>query len=145
MNPAVLLILWGFLTIHASQDDPLRKHRWQDRVLLVFSPSTADPLYQEQMKLFAKQEAGLDERNLVTYEVYPSSGKYPNMTQLSPKDANALRNTYAIPPEAFVVILIGKDGGEKERKVNELFSIPSLFSLIDAMPMRRQEMKRKKN
>ena len=38
-------------------------------------------------------------------------------------------------------LVIGKDGGEKLRKVDETLSLKELYNLIDAMPMRRREMK----
>jgi hypothetical protein len=42
--------------------------------------------------------------------------------------------------EAFEIILIGLDGGIKLRK-NDIVSREELFSIIDAMPMRRNEMR----
>lgn len=41
----------------------------------------------------------------------------------------------------FTFILIGRDGGEKLRS-SDLVTIEKLFGLIDAMPMRKAEMKR---
>lgn len=40
-----------------------------------------------------------------------------------------------------LVILIGKDGGEKYRK-STILSNENLFAIIDAMPMCRTEMKK---
>ena len=48
---------------------------------------------------------------------------------------------YAVKPGE--VILIGKDGGLKLRLDN--LDIPILFSVIDAMPMRQNEMQRQWN
>jgi hypothetical protein len=42
----------------------------------------------------------------------------------------------------FTVILIGKDGTEKHR-TNTLLQMQELFTIIDAMPMRRAEMGKK--
>jgi hypothetical protein len=53
-----------------------------------------------------------------------------------------MRNQYKIAPEAFVLILIGKDGEEKFRSSTPV-TIERINHIIDAMPMRQDEMKRK--
>ena len=53
--------------------------------------------------------------------------------------AAALRERYAVPEGAFAVVLIGKDGGEKER-YDKPVQPDVLYEVIDAMPMRRREM-----
>ena len=70
-------------------------------------------------------ENGLLERDLVTSFITNSS--------------DPLRADYDVSGE-FTVILIGKDGTEKER-FSEPVEPASLFNLIDQMPMRRREMK----
>lgn len=45
---------------------------------------------------------------------------------------------------AFTFILVGRDGGEKLRS-SEVVSAEKLFRLIDAMPMRKDEMRRNEN
>jgi len=42
----------------------------------------------------------------------------------------------------FMVVLIGKDGGEKLRR-EEGATLGEIFGLIDTMPMRRREMRGK--
>ena len=44
---------------------------------------------------------------------------------------------------SFSVVLIGKDGGEKLRRATPL-SPEELFAIVDAMPMRRAEMRGQK-
>ena len=46
---------------------------------------------------------------------------------------------YAIGDNAFSVLLIGKDGGEKLR-VNEVPDLQTIYAVIDGMPMRSREM-----
>ncbi len=45
------------------------------------------------------------------------------------------------PAAAFRIRLVGKDGGVKLDQ-STLVEVPTLFSLIDAMPMRQAEMSR---
>ena len=45
---------------------------------------------------------------------------------------------------SFTFILVGRDGGEKLRS-SEVVSAEKLFGLIDAMPMRKDDMRRNEN
>lgn len=94
-------------------------------MLLVFTLSTEDENYLEQKHLLEGAEDGVLERDVVVLFVN------------DPTDP--LRADYRISKD-FTVVLIGKDGTEKER-----FSKPiepeRLFGLIDQMPMRRREMR----
>ena len=51
-----------------------------------------------------------------------------------------LRKEFRIVPHQLTVVLIGKDGGEKFRS-NDPVTIEKLDALIDAMPMRQQEVR----
>ncbi|MEM8898151.1 MAG: DUF4174 domain-containing protein [Bacteroidota bacterium] len=142
MNSGLLFLLMMYFSA-CPTDDMLTKHRWKDRVILIFSPSEQTRLYQDQIKLFSSESEGLKDRDLVLYELFPDSGRYEKSSSLSKNSVNRLRKRFSISPEEVTVILIGKDGGEKARKRNEIFPIQELFALIDGMPMRRQEIRRK--
>jgi hypothetical protein len=51
-----------------------------------------------------------------------------------------LRKRLSVPSGRFTVILIGKDGGEKIRQGSSV-DLKEIFAIIDAMPMRQQEMR----
>jgi hypothetical protein len=87
------------------------------RVLLIAAPSTNDDTYRTQAALLLPAWAGLIERDFVV------------RTQLDAK--------------TFSVVLIGKDGGEKLRRTTPL-PPAELFALVDAMPMRRAELRDRK-
>lgn len=56
----------------------------------------------------------------------------------------SIRSTYAKETQQTIqVILIGKDGEVKKR--NNKLELDALYSLIDTMPMRKQEMHEKSN
>ena len=46
---------------------------------------------------------------------------------------------FKVLPDTYATVLIGKDGGEKER-FGEPVQPVMLFGLIDRMPMRRREL-----
>ena len=62
---------------------------------------------------------------------------------LSDQEQVLARQRFQIAPEAFAAILVGKDGGEKLR-VFAPVSMDRLNRTIDAMPMRKDEMKERK-
>ena len=57
-------------------------------------------------------------------------------------EAASLRSRFHVAPGTFAVVLVGKDGGEKFRATHPV-SAAELTTLVDAMPMRQQEMRRR--
>jgi hypothetical protein len=109
---------------------PLERYRWSARVLVVSAPGAGDPNLAAQRAILAEVRPGLKERDLVTLEAV---GDAP--------EAIRLRATLRLPPDAFRVVLIGKDG-EAKRVEGTPLPASALFETIDAMPMRRDETRR---
>ena len=129
----------ALLPLAAAQDTaadrPLTAYHDKNRVLLVFAPSSQDPAYVEQGKLWQGEKAGFDERQLVVVPVLADGKKAAG-------DAPAaLEKKYGIDAKAFTVVLLGKDGHDAYRAVRPLKG-DALYGVFDAMPMRRAEIKR---
>ena len=108
------------LTKENSVDAPLlTPYRWKNRVLVV-------PNEGEEFK-DAQRARGLGGEN----------GPYRGVDDSSLEE---LRNSHELA--AFSVALFGKDGIVKARWEG-IASIGELFDIIDAMPMRRTEMREK--
>jgi hypothetical protein len=90
----------------------LPAHQWRYRVLVIDTPSRDADAYRRQRAALAAASAGLEERHVQV------------VTQTA---------------QDFRVRLVGKDGGVKLDR-GEPVDVPTLFALIDAMPMRRAEM-----
>jgi hypothetical protein len=105
--------------------DGLERYRWSHRPVLLFAPSTQEPAFVEQRAAFEAAVDGLVERDIVVLIDTDPSGQGP------------LRTSFGAT--GFEVLLIGKDGGVKLRQ-QEPVSADVLFTVIDAMPMRRREM-----
>jgi hypothetical protein len=101
-----------------------------NRLVLIFTPSTEDETYARQLSLLEGQEAAFEDRDLLTI-TFPEDGS---------DDSASARRRFGIEPDDFATILVGKDGGEKFRS-GEPVRPEELFGLIDAMPMRRREMR----
>ena len=102
------------------------------RVLLVSAASGDDPAVRRQREFFAAMGANARERDLVLVEAL---GATPG--------ADALRRRLALDARQFTVLLIGKDGGAKLRATHVL-GADDLLPVIDAMPMRQDEMRRRR-
>ncbi|WP_237480394.1 DUF4174 domain-containing protein [Lichenibacterium dinghuense] len=127
--PLAMLAAIPALSPARAADDPLAGYRWQRRVVVALAPTAADPLLSAQRRLFAGLGAAGRERDLALVAA----------TDDTPGGA-ALRRRFG--GEGFVAVLVGKDGGEKLRSASPL-GRDALFPLIDAMPMRRDEMARR--
>jgi hypothetical protein len=124
----------------------LADHQWRHRVLVVFAPSRDDARRQAQAVRIEAAQAGFVERDLIVVTVTTDG---PSRAQPTPTDApapmpaadaEALRARFDVPPDAFRVVLVGKDGTAKRR--DEAPVAPAdLFATIDAMPMRQREMR----
>lgn len=110
----------------------LDRHRWKERLILLYTPGLDNKTYQDQMEDLLRGEKGLDERKVKVYTFLPHhfiAGLGSDKKQHGP--------SRQIP--SFAIELIGLDGGRKffsEEKVTS----EALFALIDRMPMRRREM-----
>ncbi len=112
----------------------LETHTWQDRVLLVFAPNPSSQWLATQRQIVRSAGSAFADRNLIAVEVVGDQVIGASNT------AAYLRNFYRVPPEAFKALLIGKDSGVKLVS-SEPLSAQQLNATIDAMPMRRAEMK----
>lgn len=121
----------------------LSSHKWKNRVLLVFAPSAKNVNFQQQVQLFQQQQQGLNERDLLLVTVLDKGTSYSNQQPIDIESAAKLRQKFNISDNDFRVILIGKDGGAK-RQDSEVVQVETIFREIDAMPMRQQEMQRKR-
>ena len=130
----------------------LQPYLWNNRLLLIFASTTADPVYVNQLSVYDGLAHELLDRNMIwfhifaersdSYDVSPSyvdEGQKP-FAKLPGELINRLRGMYNPDDTPFRVVLIGKDGGVKY-DTTELFGPDQLFPIIDAMPMRQQEMR----
>ena len=127
------------VTARAASAAPLDRFQWDRRLLLVFSPIRTDPRLAAQRMRMREVPDGFVERDLTVVEVVQHSVLVDGRPDSSLRAAE-LRALYDISKVDFATVLIGKDGGEKMRR-NGLMPLDTLFETIDAMPMRRQEMR----
>ena len=118
----------------------LEDHRWSHRLLFVFASSRDVESYVEQVKRLAGTQGGFRERDLLLIEVMEDGPSRVSTDTLSAASEQRLRDRFNVPPSAFRIVLVGKDGTEKRRDETPV-AAPSIFETIDAMPMRQREMR----
>ncbi|MEQ8524923.1 DUF4174 domain-containing protein [Gracilimonas sp.] len=140
----LMLILFslGITNIHAQdfENFDLNDYKWENRILIVFSPNTFNADYQNQSNELQKAESGVKERDLEVFYALKQSSASAKGQILPEAVTQNLRAQFNVSPSDFTTILIGKDGTEKLRS-DESLSTKKLFEEIDSMPMRKLEMK----
>ena len=137
----------------AEANNPLLEARWTYRLVVVCagetSPSEPTLIDQQYEEAFLDWSGYID-RDLILVWVSPDElmtwHPKPNAVKaailligLSETDDTDLRGRTECTAESDFVALIGKDGTVKAKSATKLAN-EDLFALIDAMPMRQQEL-----
>lgn len=118
----------------------LGDYKWQNRVLLIFSPNTYNADYREQVEFLKNMNGGIKERDLKIFYALEQSSASVKGALLPDEAISELRSDFGVSSSEYTVLLIGKDGTEKLR-TDAALPAEDLFSEIDSMPMRKLEMR----
>ena len=139
-------ILFHMLITHPLEGQNFSSHQWENRVLVIQCRSDQSEKLHQQLLEFETSKQDLVERRLVLYVVIKDKYQFVDFKNergekiklTVDQDIENLKNTNAL----FQIQLIGLDGGVK---LEQKFPLESdeLFRIIDSMPMRRSEMRRK--
>jgi len=120
----------------------LNQFQWENRLFFIFAPQEGDAFFQALQSEISTQPDEISERDLVVFKIFETGPSYMETTRIDPRTAAAVRTRFAAPLGQFTCILVGKDGGTKLKRHSPV-KLEEVFDLIDAMPMRRQEMRQK--
>jgi len=118
----ILLFSFALSTAMAQNSDYRR--------ILIFALDDTNSVLKQQNQIFKEKTAECRERDMLV-ENY-----------LYTFDNVKIFNEFQVHPTHFTLLLIGKDGYVKLRS-KEVVSADYIFSIIDVMPMRMDEVKRK--
>jgi hypothetical protein len=141
MNKLPSIVLTSVLVaLTVSPVAAMSGYRWKHRPVVVIAGPNGGASLVEQRHIFSTNISGLRERDVVIIWVAGNTvsadlGPGPGLS------AEQLRQRFGAPDNGFRVILVGKDGGTKLSRPTPL-PANVLFGTIDAMPMRRDEMRR---
>jgi hypothetical protein len=128
-----------------AQPATLRAMRDCYRPLLVFGPALNNPQMVDQLKQLKAGLADVKSRDVLYVPIVPEGHNQPIVgtkvptARLSEDELAAMRHRFKVEPGDFLVILIGKDGGEKLNSSTPV-TMDRLKRLIDSMPMRKSEI-----
>ena len=115
--------------IKVDKDTNLKIYEWTHRPIVIFANSDRDPNFISQMEFLSEDIKALQERDIIV------------LIDTDPNFSSSLRKK--LRPHGFAFILIGKDGQVKLRKPSP-WNIREIARVIDKMPIRQQEIARKK-
>jgi hypothetical protein len=144
---SMFMILFAALSIGggryaAAQTPDLSRYQWKNRLLFLFAPSRSHPMFDALHQSIVVQAAEVFDRDLVVFEILDSGPSSASTAGIDSETAHMLRDRFNVNRGEFKVVLVGKDGGTKLNRKNQTH-LKDIFDLIDAMPMRREEMRQK--
>ena len=130
-----------------AQENPIESYRWKHRILLLIRDAKSNTSYQEQLVALGEIDSEFEARKLLVVDVRKNGYRTINAGETGQEkeawnSSTSLYATYGLREEAFCIVLIGLDGGVKLQQI-ERVTRRELFDIIDAMPMRRAEIKTK--
>jgi hypothetical protein len=127
------------MSLQAQAAGPLDVFRWKSRLLVVSAARSDDPKLKAQVGLIERANAQVRERDLILITIVGDTVTAP----AGLKDAAGILAAAGLSRGGFQVVLIGKDGHRVFRREDPV-QPGELATLIDAMPMRQDEMSKAK-
>jgi hypothetical protein len=120
----------------------LNRYKQKYRLIILFSPSPDNEQYQSFKAQIPNQRDEIIDRDILIFHIFETGKSRTGESFIDSNSADSLRNRFSIRPGGFTVILIGKDGDEKWRR-ESLAELGEMLALIDSMPMRQMEMRKR--
>lgn len=125
-----------FFITHVSISQNILDHTWKERVITILADASERDLASEQTQRFLSMEKEMIDRQLVLYSCVDGECTFYDFRN-DPKNIKIEASA-----TIFKTRLYGLDGQIKYES-NELVSPMVFFNLIDKMPMRRSEMRKR--
>ena len=142
MKKLLIVVCMTFILGEAMANDKvtsaLGQYAWKKRQLIVFSPHAEHDQYQLFIDTLSKVRSEFEERKLHSWHVVADNKVMLNSVVKNDVNNQDFRDAYEIDKNEFQLLLIGFDQGEKLRQ--QSVNIDFIFSEIDQMPMRMQEI-----
>lgn len=115
--------------------------RWKSRVLLLYTNDLAHPEYTKMEESLLSDKPGVKDRKLVIFTIHGKRFSRGLPAAQWQKGKFGFTNEEN-PVNGFGMKLVGLDGGVKFTS-KKAISIAELWTVIDGMPMRRNELRKK--
>ena len=109
-----LVIVMALIILAADQVAAydLSQHQWRHRLLFLVAPESDDPDLSAQRRDIEQRRDAMLDRDLLLFLLLPEHG-FVGDQALPARTVAKLRAQLGVTPEDRLLILIGKDGGEK--------------------------------
>ena len=139
----VIFIVLLIFDLKDTKSMDLTQFQWKNRLLFIFTPDADDKLFQKLQNEIIAKKVEVEDRDLVVFEVLERGPSMMNAAHLDQKKVDSIRKHFSVPHKSFRIILIGKDGSIKLKRDDQI-DLEAIFELIDSMPMRKDEIRQKK-
>ncbi|XP_051960774.1 coiled-coil domain-containing protein 80-like [Xyrauchen texanus] len=138
-----------------QEENSLIRFMSKRRLLIISAPTVDDYSFHQQLQALNGHECPMGIRHFAllklvgvgstssgTVEFFPLNGKsQPEKEMLSQDVVESLRNQLKINRDYFSMLVVGKDGDVKAWFPSPMWSIASIYDLVDSMELRQQEQK----
>ncbi|KAM6986380.1 coiled-coil domain-containing protein 80 [Aplochiton taeniatus] len=139
----------------SGAEDSLLRFMAKRRLLIISTPSEEDYSFQQQLRALSGQHCPMGVRHFAllkligagapatgSVEMFPLNGRSQSqMESLSGDVVNNLREQLKISRDFFSMLVVGKDGDTKAWFPSPMWSLESIYDLVDSMELRAQEEK----
>jgi len=132
----LLLLCLPMSVIAVNLDD----FQWHNRLLFLVAPDFSAPTVAQARANLERRFEDVVDRDLLVIQLFLNGRSLVGDRPISISEAAQLRLELGIDPDEQLLLLIGKDGGVK-RRAPLLTDVQEIFTQIDAMPMRRNEIR----
>jgi hypothetical protein len=134
----IILTASAVLAPAAAAAAELGDYLWQRRPLLLFAPAESDSRLVETVRRIEASRCDFADRDMVLGLIVTEGTSTLDGQVVDTGHVKRLLSEFGIAANTFSAVLIGKDGGEKLR-VNDVPDLPTIYAVIDGMPMRSAE------
>ncbi|WP_322348331.1 DUF4174 domain-containing protein [Marivirga arenosa] len=136
-------LLFIYSNLSMAQIKQIEDFKWENRVLVIYSNEYSTSLLDSQSEEIKSDLEEFKVRDLIVLILEDEIVKSLNLKKEQYLNYEQILERLNVNSEdGYQNILIGKDGGIKMRK-DQPIKNEKLFATIDAMPMRKREMKDK--
>ncbi|XP_067885244.1 coiled-coil domain-containing protein 80-like [Heterodontus francisci] len=133
----------------------LSRLQWKRRLLIISSPNEGEWAFQQQVTALRDQACNLGIRHFAllklmgsgedasgSLELFPLNGRSKAETkELSLMAVKGLREHFQVSEEHFMMLLIGKDGTINSWYLSPMWSLATIYELVDSMQLRQEEIR----
>jgi hypothetical protein len=128
-----------FLSMNVAAAD-LDDFQWRNRLLILVAPEAAGTSVGQVRQHLERRTDEIAERDLLVIQLFVQGQSLIDGRPIAASNADLLREQLRVEPDSRQLLLVGKDGDIK-RRAHLLTDLQEIFSQVDAMSMRRAEMR----